>query len=56
MASNCLTDTFEVTNPGGVTPPTICGTNTGEHSKGKKKTRKKWVFLLMSKPVAERLI
>ncbi len=28
----CLTDTFVVTNPGGITPPTICGTNTGEHS------------------------
>ena len=31
--TQCLTDTFSVTNPGGITPPTICGTNTGEHSK-----------------------
>ena len=28
----CLTDTFSITNPDGITPPTICGTNTGEHS------------------------
>eukprot|EP00096_Caligus_rogercresseyi_P010378 TRINITY_DN375_c0_g1_i1.p1 TRINITY_DN375_c0_g1~~TRINITY_DN375_c0_g1_i1.p1 ORF type:complete len:395 (+),score=18.45 TRINITY_DN375_c0_g1_i1:51-1235(+) len=27
----CLTDTFSVTNPGGSTPPTICGVNNGEH-------------------------
>ena len=31
--TQCLTDTFSVTNPGGISPPTICGTNTGEHSK-----------------------
>lgn len=30
-ASQCLTDTFSVNNPGGSTPPIICGTNTGEH-------------------------
>lgn len=30
-ASQCLTDTFQVTNPGGTSPPTICGLNTGEH-------------------------
>ncbi len=29
---NCRTDTFSVTNPDGVSPPTICGVNTGEHS------------------------
>jgi hypothetical protein len=29
----CLTDTFSVTNPGGNAPPTICGINTGYHSK-----------------------
>ena len=28
-----MTDTFSVNNPGGSTPPIICGTNTGEHSK-----------------------
>ena len=31
-ASQCSTDLFSVTNPGGSTPPAICGTNTGEHS------------------------
>ena len=32
-ASQCATDLFSVTNPGGSnTPPSICGTNTGEHS------------------------
>ncbi len=31
--SQCLTDTFSVTNGGGgINPPTICGTNSGEHS------------------------
>ena len=30
----CLTDTFSVTN-GGSSAPTICGTNSGEHSKHK---------------------
>jgi len=30
-ASQCSTDLFSVTNPGGSTPPAICGTNTGEH-------------------------
>ncbi len=30
----CLTDSFSVTSGGGGTnPPTICGANTGEHSK-----------------------
>ena len=34
-ASQCATDLFSVTNPGGSTKknPSICGTNTGEHSK-----------------------
>ena len=32
-ASQCLTDRFQVTNSGGITPPVICGINTGEHSK-----------------------
>ena len=27
----CQTDTLTVTNPGGSTPPTICGYNTGQH-------------------------
>ena len=29
----CLMDTFMVTSPGNPTPPVICGTNSGEHSK-----------------------
>ena len=33
LQTRCLTDTFSVTNPGGITPPEICGINTGEHSK-----------------------
>jgi hypothetical protein len=32
-ASKCLTDIFTVTNPGGNSPPTICGINSGQHSK-----------------------
>jgi len=32
-ATNCLTDTFSVTGSPGGNPPTICGTNTGYHSK-----------------------
>ncbi len=33
-ATQCLTDTFSVSNGGGgINPPTICGTNSGEHSK-----------------------
>ena len=31
--SQCLDDTFSVTNPGGISPPTICGKNQGRHSK-----------------------
>ena len=31
--SQCRTDTFSVTNPGGISPPTICGKNQGRHSK-----------------------
>merc|ERR1712029_94412 len=27
----CLTDTFTVTAPGGIAPPTICGQNDGQH-------------------------
>ena len=30
-ATDCGTDTFTVTNPGGATPPIICGYNTGQH-------------------------
>ncbi len=33
LATNCLTDTFTVTGSGGTTPPVICGTNSGYHSK-----------------------
>ena len=29
--TRCLTDSFTVTGSGGTMPPTICGTNTGEH-------------------------
>ncbi len=35
----CLTDTFTVTNPDGSSPPTICGTNTGQHSLAFQKLR-----------------
>merc|ERR1712079_454950 len=28
---DCMTDTLTVSNPGGITPPTICGYNTGQH-------------------------
>ena len=34
----CQTDIFSVTSPGNNAPPTICGTNTGEHSKQKNNT------------------
>ncbi len=30
-STQCLTDTFSVTNPGGSAPPVICGENAGEH-------------------------
>ncbi len=33
LASECLLDSFSVTNPGGNAPPVICGTNSNEHSK-----------------------
>ena len=33
-ATQCLTDTFTVTGGGGSNPPTICGTNTGQHGEG----------------------
>merc|ERR1712223_1786792 len=29
--SQCLDDSFSVTNPGGISPPTICGKNQGRH-------------------------
>jgi len=31
LASRCLTDVFSVSNPGGPSPPQICGTSTDEH-------------------------
>jgi len=31
VSTQCNTDTFSVTNPGGPSPPVICGTNTGAH-------------------------
>ena len=30
--TQCLTDTFSVSNPDGPSPSPICGVNTGEHS------------------------
>jgi hypothetical protein len=33
VASRCLTDIFSVSNPSGSAPPSICGTNSGQHSK-----------------------
>jgi hypothetical protein len=32
-ATQCRTDTFSITSPGGSPPPVICGTNSGQHSK-----------------------
>ena len=34
LTGACL-DSFDVVGPTGRNPPTICGTNTGQHSKGK---------------------
>jgi len=31
LASRCLTDIFSVSNPGGPSPPQICGSNTDSH-------------------------
>jgi len=31
LASRCLTDVFSVSNPGGPSPPQICGNNVDEH-------------------------
>ncbi len=31
-AGQCITDTFLVLNSGGIKPPVICGTNSGQHS------------------------
>jgi len=31
ISTQCQTDTFSVSNPGGPSPPVICGTNTGAH-------------------------
>ena len=31
--TQCLTDVFSVTNPGGTSPPQICGLNNGDHSR-----------------------
>eukprot|EP00095_Tigriopus_kingsejongensis_P012198 maker-scaffold1149_size94623-snap-gene-0.18 protein:Tk12198 transcript:maker-scaffold1149_size94623-snap-gene-0.18-mRNA-1 annotation:"transcriptional regulator" len=30
-SSQCLTDSFTISNPSGAAPPTICGINTDEH-------------------------
>jgi len=32
-SSRCDVDFFQVNNPGGNSPPIICGQNSGEHSK-----------------------
>jgi hypothetical protein len=29
--TQCSTDQFSITGPGGSVPPVICGTNTGQH-------------------------
>ena len=34
--TQCTKDTFSVTNPGGISPPTLCGNNDGKHSESKK--------------------
>ena len=31
LVGDCTTDTLTVSNPGGATPPVICGINTGQH-------------------------
>ena len=31
-SSRCNSQYFQVSNPGGTTPPVVCGLNTGEHS------------------------
>ncbi|XP_059098987.1 uncharacterized protein LOC131893073 [Tigriopus californicus] len=31
LGGRCLTDTFSVSSPSGCAPPSICGTNSGEH-------------------------
>ena len=33
LATQCQTDTFSMTGVPGGTPPVICGTNSGYHSK-----------------------
>ena len=32
LASRCQVDLFTISNPGGASPPTICGNNDGDHS------------------------
>ena len=41
-STQCQTDTFSITSPG-TTPPVICGSNSGEHSK-----MAYWIFTLLS--------
>ena len=36
-ASRCTTDIFSVSNPGGPSPPQICGNNIDQHSKRQEK-------------------
>lgn len=31
IIGDCITDSLTITNPGGSSPPTICGKNTGQH-------------------------
>ena len=35
LDGRCLIDVFSVSNPGGPSPPKICGNNVDEHSKTK---------------------
>ena len=49
-ATQCLTDTFSVSGTAGTTPPTICGTNRGEHGKRDKHLsilKVKYIFLVL---------
>ena len=39
LASRCTTDIFSVSNPGGPSPPQICGNNIDQHSKRQEKFR-----------------
>ena len=50
LATQCLTDTFSLTGPSGSAPPTICGTNTGEHSNAILSLSKKFKYNHILRP------